>query len=62
MQTDEYKKKRIIEYVLKTSMTSAFLGLTMDDIARGVGMVRAQSISFFRQNRNSYFAQNRHIA
>jgi AcrR family transcriptional regulator len=47
MRIDENKSKRIIEYVLKTFMTSGFSRVTMDDIARGVGMGKGTLYELF---------------
>jgi AcrR family transcriptional regulator len=47
MQIDENKSKRIIEYVLKTFMASGFSRVTMDDIARGVGIGKGTLYELF---------------
>ena len=47
MQTEEIKKNRIMEYAYKCFMNLGFSQVTMDDIARGVGMGKATVYKFF---------------
>ncbi|MDR3645879.1 MAG: TetR/AcrR family transcriptional regulator [Clostridia bacterium] len=47
MRNDEARKNRIMEYVLKTAMASGFSRVTVEDIARGVGMGKGTLYALF---------------
>ena len=47
MNTEENKKNRIIEYASKNFMTIGYSRVTMEDIARGVGMGKATVYKLF---------------
>ncbi|MDF2941377.1 MAG: transcriptional regulator [Herbinix sp.] len=47
MTTEENKKNRIMEHALKSFTTTGFSRVTMDDIARGVGMGKGTVYKLF---------------
>jgi AcrR family transcriptional regulator len=47
MRNDEVRRNRIVEHVLKTVMACGFSRVTMDDIARGVGMGKGTLYELF---------------
>lgn len=47
MLTDEVRKKRIYEYIIRNGVNTGFAGMTMDDVARGVGMGKATVYKLF---------------